>query len=344
MDLQEEDAVVQGILVCSEASCRSEFPILDGIPLLLPNLREYVAGNFLHLDARSDLSEALESLLGDCLGPGSPFDVARQQLSSYGWDHWGDRASAGAAPGSRREPSDGDEAPGSVVRLLAELLELAGGLPPGPVLDLGCATGRAAFALAGRTGEIVLGADLNFPMLRLAATALRRGVARFPLRRVGLVYERREVPIDRGGADRLDFWLCDAAALPLPAGVLGTAVGLNLLDSVSSPLDTLTSLHRVLAPGGLAILTAPWDWSPAATPLESWIGGHSQRGEEGGAAEPALRRLLDAVPGSAGGFEIVAERESLPWRLRLHDRSVVRYDTYAVVARKLEGPPGRPRP
>ncbi len=104
-------------------------------------------------------------------------------------------------------------------------------------------------------------------------------------------------------------------------------VGLNVLDCVSDPHALLASLPRLLRPGGKAILSTPYDWSPRATPLGSWIGGHSQRGENAGASEPVLRALLTpgGHPAAIEGLRIVAEETSLPWRVRMHERSSVEY-------------------
>ncbi|HEV7515427.1 MAG TPA: hypothetical protein VGR07_03935, partial [Thermoanaerobaculia bacterium] len=41
--IEEGEHVIEGVLRCADPGCLSEFPILDGIPLLLPNLRAYVA-------------------------------------------------------------------------------------------------------------------------------------------------------------------------------------------------------------------------------------------------------------------------------------------------------------
>ena len=86
----EDDAILEGALHCTNPECQCEFPILDGIPLLVPQIRSYVATNISHLTARRDLSAQIESMLGDCCGPGSAVDQTRQQLSSYAWDHYGD--------------------------------------------------------------------------------------------------------------------------------------------------------------------------------------------------------------------------------------------------------------
>lgn len=332
--VEEPEHLVEGIVRCTEPSCLSEYPIVDGVPFILPNLRELVAGAFGQITARDDLSGEMESLLGDCCGPGSPFDTTRQQLSSYGWDHWADLdpQEADCAP---------EQEPGSLVRLLEEALARAGELPFGPVLELGCSVGRGTFELAGRTGaptvEIVLGIDLNVAMLRLAARVLQSGRVRYPRRRGGLVYDLREFEVQQPAGERVDFWACDAAALPFEAGRFGLVVGLNFLDSAQSPVDALTSVSRVLAPGGKAVLACPYDWSPGVTPVEAWVGGHSQRGKWRGSPEEVLRSLLTpgAHPASIEGLRIVTEAADLPWRVRLHDRSAVDYRCHLIVAEKV---------
>jgi SAM-dependent methyltransferase/uncharacterized protein YbaR (Trm112 family) len=331
-DEEDPARIVEGLVRCPHAACRREYPVIDGVPLLIADLRGHVAGGLLPLLARDDLSELTESLLGDCAGPGSELDTLRRELSTYGEDHYGDLEA---------EPcSESDSGAGSAVRLLAALLEAAGpalgGLPAGPALDVGCAVGRTTFELAARLGRPALGVDLNFSMLRLAQGVLGRGVARYPRRRVGVVYDRREVAADLPGRGGADFWAADAAELPFEDGRFALVAGLNVIDCVTAPRDVLSELARVLAPGGLALIATPYDWTPAATPFEQWLGGHSQRHEGRGAGEPVLRALL--TPGghaaSVEGVEIVAEVDGLPWRLRLHERSLVEYRVHGVVVRK----------
>ena len=322
--LREEGGhIVEGALRCAESACQREYPIVDGIPLLLANLRAWAAGAIDQIQAREDLSPQTESLLGDCCGPGSAFDVTRQHLSTYAWDHYGDLDPDEAA---------GDPAPGSIVGLLARSLELAGPLAPGPIVDLGCAVGRTTFELPERTGSLVLGIDLGYAMLRLAARALRQGRVRYPRRRVGLVYDRRGFPVSFAAAENVDFWVCDALALPFPSGTFGTFAALNVLDCVQAPHDLLASIPRLLAPGGKAILSTPYDWSASATPVEAWLGGHSQRGADAGASEPVLRALPTpgAHPAAIGGLEILGEDLDIPWRVRLHDRSSIGYRVHAM--------------
>ncbi len=325
---EEGGVVVEGRLACPGEACRAEYPILDGVPVLVPRVREFVVREMAALLAREDLSADTESLVGDCAGPGSAFDAMRQALSSYGFDHYGDLdpVTAQAPPGAR---------PGSARACLAEGLSMLPAPPAGPAIDLGCGPGRTAFDLAARTDGLVLGVDLSFGFVRLAQGVLRAGRARYPLRRVGVVYDRREFSAPLPGAERVDFWACDATALPFAPGSFGFAAALNLLDCVPAPLEFLRGLARVLAPGGAAVLSTPYDWSPSATAFEGWIGGHSQRGEGGGAAEPLLRSLLTpgAHPQGVRGLAIAGERESTPWTVRVHSRSAVCYRAHLLALR-----------
>ena len=278
---REGDVIFEGMLLCPSPSCQREYPIIDGVPLLLANLRGFLAENLHHIMARDDLSATMESVLGDCAGPGSSFDVARHQVGSYARDHYGLYDPA--------EP-DGEPRPGATARLLRRGVELAGALPAGPLLDLGCSVGGTSFALAEQSGRLVLGVDLNLAMLRVAASALHRGVVQYPRKRTGVVYDRRRLDVQLACAEQVDFWACDATALPLAEQTFAGVAALNLLDCVPAPRELLVEIERVLVPSGKAVLASPYDWSPQATPLEAWLGGHSQRGRVTGPASRCCAR------------------------------------------------------
>jgi SAM-dependent methyltransferase/uncharacterized protein YbaR (Trm112 family) len=357
IEREQDEHIIEGVLLCSNADCRREYPIIDGVPILLANLRHYIAEGLLPIYGRSDLGETLESIIGDCCGPASAFDQVRQYLSSYTWDHYGDLDPAEA----QAEPR-----PGSMGRSLALGLDMAKPTPAGPCIDIGCSVGRGSFALAAPGDRLVLGVDLNFSMLRLASTALRDGVVRYPRRRTGIVYERREFKVAMPHAEQVDFWACDATALPFPAATFALATSMHSLDSVRSPHDLLESMGRALVPGGRAqkcaqdlcgsalrgsplrmtaeprldrcggraIIASPYDWHPAATPIETWLGGHSQRTPAQGAPAEVLRALLrpGAHPSSLTTLALTDERDDIPWHVRLHDRSTMLYQTHLVVA------------
>ena len=303
---------LDGILECPRHDCRREYPIVDGLPILLRDLRAWVEANLQSLLIDEGLSIEVESLLGDCCGPTSALESVRQHRSTYAHNHY-------QATGE-----------GSLTSLVERARSLAP-LGEGPVLDLGCAVGGASFALAA-DGRTVVGGDLHVGLARTAARLLRQGSDPVPYRRVGAAYDRVEVVVD-SPRDSLDFWLMDALDLPFADHSFGGLVAFNLVDCVRSPVDAVREIGRVLQPGGIAWLASPYDWSVGATPFEGWIGGHSQRGEDGGAAEPRLRGLLTP---EVSGLEIVAEDPGVPWRLRIHDRSVMEYSVDLLAVRRVE--------
>jgi len=300
---EEADDLLEGILRCSNHECSREYPVIDGIPILVGPIRAWLAANPLQVLLREDLSSEIESLLGDVLGAGSQFDITRQHVGIYAADHYETRSAEGVL---------------DVALQHARAEE-------GPVLDAGCSVGGTTLALAQRTGALTLGIDLNFAMLRIASRALREGHVRYARRRVGLVYDRRELNVER--SSHTDFWCADLAALPFAAATFALTASINVLDCVSAPRETLFELARVTH--GDLIVSTPYDWSPSATPIEGWLGGHSQRGPHHGSSEPLLRSLL-----AESGLSIVAEEPRVPWRVRLHERSSVDYKVHLVIARR----------
>ena len=317
--------ILEGALQCTHAACLGEYPIIDGLPVLVPNVRTWVVENLDRLMARSDLAPEIESLLGDCSGPNSAFDARRQHLSNYAFDHYGD---------FDPDPDPSGAEPASIVRSLKRGLQLLGD-SPGPVLDLGCGVGRGAFEMAQRTDDLVLGVDLHAPMMQLASTVLRTGQVTAPRRRVGVVYDRRSFPVSLPHAERVDFWIADALALPFVPGTFGTVIAQNVLDCSASPIGLLAAVRDQLVSGGGAVLATPYDWSPGATAYEAWIGGHSQRSPAGGASEPLLRELLGGShPQAIEGLTAVGEDLNVPWHVRLHDRAVMQYRAHVVALRR----------
>jgi SAM-dependent methyltransferase/uncharacterized protein YbaR (Trm112 family) len=322
---ERDDDVLSGILHCPNPACRHEYPIIDGIPVIVPALGALLAERGIELLLREDLDPMLESLIGDAIGPGTWLDTLRQTVSTYAWDGWADLDPEEA------DPADGVQ-PGAVRRCLARLLDMAGTRVAGRVIDVGCGAGRTAFDLAARGEDtLVLGVDIHLALLRLARRAAA-GVLSYPRRRIGIVYDRRRFPVPLPGADRVDFWACDALALPFGPGTADLAVALNLLDCVSEPRRLLAGLAEVVHTDGRVLLATPYDWSIRATQVETWIGGHSQRAAHEGAAEPFLRALLTegAHPQSVAGLRVLAEQAAWPWQTRLHDRSAVLYRAHLL--------------
>ena len=325
--LREEDGhIIEGLIQCPNPHCYREYPIVDGIPMLVAGLRSYMDHSALGVLLREDLSPEIEGLLGDCTGPNSAFDVLRQHLSQYARDHYGSF-----------DPDASDEAraeAGAVVRILDAGMDHIPSRPDGPILDLGCSVGRTTFELADRTGEWVVGADLNFSMLRMASQVARTGQVSFGQRRVGVVYDRRTFDVDLPGRDKVDFWQIDAMAMPFQHHSFSLMTTINVLDCLASPVGHVQELSNWVKPGGSVILSTPFDWSPAATAVEAWIGGHGQRNAEEGRSELWLRRLIEGGgPLPHLGWSIEAETD-VTWSVRLHARSRMEYQSRLLVLKK----------
>jgi len=318
------DQIFEGILHCTE--CSAEYPIIDGIPILVNDVAAYLRTNHSQIVQRRTLTHPLRTLIGDALGPDAAQEQLRRRSSTYCRDHfgmWDPEESEGRAP------------PGSVLRLLEAALALVDTVPAGPILDLGCSVGATTMRLAERFPDrLVLGLDMSFDFLRTAMSVLDTGAVCYERRRVGMVYDERRFPVPVKAPDQVDFWVCDVAAIPLPTAMASLVVSLNLLDSLHSPWGHLVEASRMLGAQSTLLLSSPYDWAPSATYIENWLGGHSQRGPGRGASEPVVRQMLQATtPYHPDGLTITAEKLQHLWQVWVHERSTVAYDVHVLAAR-----------
>ncbi len=307
--VEQDGDIREGSLICSDLSCQREHPILDGIPVVLADAPSWLKNQILGVLRREDLSDFTESLLGDLSGSQSAFDSERGNLSIYADSHWS------------------PEAPGylTLFEAVTELLDKASS---GRWLDLGCSLGRGTVELARRHGRLTVGVDLNFSMLRLAEQIRRTGEVRYRRRRVGLVFDTVTQKLDDMPGEHVSYWCADAAALPFADDCFDGALALNMLDCVASPVGLIQELARLTRESSDVLLATPFDWAAAATQPAAWVGGHSQRSAPGdGSSLDMFRYLLNSLP---LGFVIMAERDPVTWRLRLHERSVTEYQVYCA--------------
>ncbi len=320
----QEDArgVHAGVLRCTAPDCSQAYPILDGAPILVPDLAAWLASNGHLLLQRHALPDPVEDLIVAALGPDSAYNVIRHQQASYAHDHYGDLTDGGihgmASLGLGTEP-------GAVRRCLATALARLP-TPQGPVLDIGCAVGRTTFDLAAATGNLVLGVDLNWPLLAIGRGVIDRGELSYPHRRLGLHFERRRQSIALPSAERVDFWVADALALPFRSASIAMAVAMNVLDCVNDPARLLWEMTRVLAAGGGAAVVTPFDWAAHATPPAAWIDG-----------PPALNALLAQINAGTqqaglGALQLTGPGVEMDWQVRLHDRASMHYAAHLLTA------------
>ena len=273
-----------------------EFPVIDGVPVIVADPAGFLRNARAHVLARDDLPAALEGLLGDALGAGgelrhdapAPEHLLPTRIMPTG------RAAG------RRPTSSGTLQAG---------LGLLGRGATGRRSTSAGRSGAAAGSWRGGLGPVLVG-DLNFAFLRLAQRLMLEGEARFGRRRVGLVYDPVRIVAAGGARDGARWtsgpstrWRCRSGP-----GAFGLATAINLVDSIAGPTEAIAEAARVLAPGGGAVFATPHDWSPNVAEPARWMGGHSQRG-------PARRRGRAGADGDAGastGSSRQAERTACP--------------------------------
>lgn len=290
--------------------CQAIYPVLRGIPILVPNIGTYLEQTYVHTMWSTRFSAHLLQWISEAAGPSSVVENTRNYLSNYMWCHYGDL----------------DPKPDQKNSNLLGILEHSKqeNIPDGNLLDLGCATGRSTFWLAEQYNRPVLGLDLNLAMLLHAQEVMRNGRVVYGQREVGTVYRWKEYTVELPNTELVDFWVADAMALPLQNQIIGSAISLNVMDCTSSPMSFLSELNRVAKE---IHSFCPYDWSTHITQFHEWIGGHNSFAEWKGKPELILRYLLsENSPHPQLKFsKIVAEQEGIPWRIRVHDRSMMEY-------------------
>ncbi len=328
---QTKDCIMEGNLICSNKHCQLEFPIIDGIPIIVSHIKQYLNDNLLQITARNDFSLVIESMLGDALGPEAAFNNIRHFASSFSWDHYADKAPNGEFGINQPKPTHS-----GAVDCLNTGLALFKEKPRPPFIDMGCAVGRTTFEIAEQYAGLTLGIDINFWMLRMAQRVLRENTISFPLKQLGITYERHQYQVNFKHQEQVDFWACDALALPFEDETFHFASALNVLDIISSPQELLLSIRNILHNGGSAVLATPYDWLPRV-PVNNWIGGHSQRAADQGASDQILKKMLSDFhhPQAIEHLTLVGDIENHPWNFREHSRRTTCYHNHILACKKI---------
>jgi len=119
-------------------------------------------------------------------------------------------------------------------RLAIPLLEFAGFPEDGSLLDVGCATGSVANAMARKwPGRRIVGADIAAPYVAFARS--------------------------QAASDQIAFEVADAIQLPHGDASFDGAVAQLVLNFVADPVAAMRELQRVISPGG-HLVAAVWDF------------------------------------------------------------------------------------
>lgn len=149
-------------------------------------------------------------------------------------------------------------------------------------LDLGCATGRASFALAHHFAQVI-GVDFSARFIQAGAELVAQGMLRYVLPEEGELQSYHECSLAQFGLDtvrtRVEFWQGDACNLKPHLTGFDLILAANLIDRLYDPRQFLAQVHERLTPGGLLVLSSPYTWLTEHTPRAAWLGGFKRDGE-----------------------------------------------------------------
>jgi uncharacterized protein YbaR (Trm112 family)/2-polyprenyl-3-methyl-5-hydroxy-6-metoxy-1,4-benzoquinol methylase len=188
----------------------------------------------------------------------------------------------------------------------------------GLALDAGCAAGRFTFELAQKS-DFAVGVDYSRSCIRIARELMTRQRLTVPLPVEGKLVEEVGIALPEAwSADRVEFIVADAQALPFRSELFSAVASLNVIDKVRQPLLHLKELNRVAWTGGCQLLISdPFSWSADTTAEEHWLGGTID-GPYAGRGLDNLVRLLSGGGGELSPRWHIERQGCIWWRIRNH--------------------------
>lgn len=302
-----DGSLVAGRLRCQNPACRRAYPVVDGVPLLVPDLARLLGTEVGQL-LDGNLPFSVAAALVEAGDDQAPLPRLWDHLSIYTDAHWGDLTTPPSSPASA----------------LWDKLAARATAPVARAVELGASVGRGVAELC-RGADHAVGVDLHVGAMRRARALLDGAEVVWGRRHLGRHYRPVSTRPAQLASAKATFVVGDALDPPLAPAAFGRVVAFNLIDSLRSPSGLLSVVDGLCAPGGELLLSSPFAWNSQIV----------DEAERPGGDDPAgwLRARLTTGEGLSAAYTIEDEDE-LPWSLRRDDRSVTTYRTCYLRARK----------
>ncbi len=299
--------LMHGRLRCQNPSCRRAYPVVDGVPLLVPDLPRLLGTEVGQL-LDGNLPFSVAAALVEAGDDQAPLPRLWDHLSIYADAHWGDLTTPATAPASS----------------LWGKLAARAAFPVAQAVELGASLGRGVAELACGA-QAVVGVDLHVGAMRRARALLDGAEVVWGRRHLGRHYRPVTTKAGQLASSNATFVVGDALDPPLAPAAFERVVAFNLIDSLRSPKGLLSVLDGLCSKGGELLISSPFAWNSQIVDESERVGGEDPAGW--------LRSRITSGEGLSAAYTVEDEDE-LSWSLRRDDRSVTTYRTFYIRARK----------
>jgi len=185
-------------------------------------------------------------------------------------------------------------------------------------LDCGCGLGRLSFHAATRE-LLVTGIDSSAKFVEFCISLLEASNnIDIEIPEVGHTARKAKLYIpDSYKTAKASFFVGDISNLQFMDKTFSYIVSSNVVDRVEDPFWAVQEMHRVLQPGGRALVSSPLDWRTIHTPNEQkWV-----------------NHLTNLFPLS--DWKLLEVAPAIEYSLRISDRLIEYYICDVLVAEKI---------
>jgi SAM-dependent methyltransferase/uncharacterized protein YbaR (Trm112 family) len=319
--IKEDDFVLEGLFVCSNADCDFTYPILNGVPIILKDIRGWWHSEKSKLSAIKSGAVEIEEYFAELSLNEPSFHAEKSLISSYMNLHYGTFDDSAAPFTTWIDPKPFWEKVDGIAKPEDDQTYHRS-------LDLGCSVGRYTFDLA-RFSELAIGIDLKFSAVSAAALFHRSKKIFYERRKYGRCFEKIET--SHSPPQNVLFLVADALDPPFRAETFDLVAALNLIDNVKLPLVLIGQMDALLKQDGSLILGAPYEWQNDICDPEEWLEADEMDSPE------MLQRILEGklIPQMGLKYEVLKNISDIPWPMRHHVRHYSMFLVHLLKARKI---------